>query len=266
MTERRVSGAAKRMSAPRAIWKPPPRQLPCRAAITGTGTAHPVVGCALEPVRHGAPNVLEQAVESRVGGHHAHDVEARAEARALAVQHDRAHARLGADALGGADDALEHRHVEGVVLLGPRQRDDGDVIIDLDSDALAHQRGDYLRSGLFGPVAVELPVTAARIEQFFMRAALDDSAVLEHDDPAGVADRREPVRDHQRGAPRRPAGAAPARSASRCARPRSRSPRRGRGCADRQRAPARRRSAGAGRPRAGRRARRPRFRSRARAP
>ena len=33
-----------------------------------------------------------------------------------------------------------------------------------------------------------------------MRALLDDPAVLEHDDQVGVADRREPVRDDERGA------------------------------------------------------------------
>ena len=32
-----------------------------------------------------------------------------------------------------------------------------------------------------------------------MRALLDDAAVLEHDDQVGIADRREPVRDDERG-------------------------------------------------------------------
>ena len=34
-----ASGAAMRMSAPRAICMPPPKQLPWMAAITGTGTS-----------------------------------------------------------------------------------------------------------------------------------------------------------------------------------------------------------------------------------
>ena len=38
ITDRRASGAAILMSAPSAICRPPPRQLPCIAAITGTGT------------------------------------------------------------------------------------------------------------------------------------------------------------------------------------------------------------------------------------
>src|SRR4051812_8825115 len=37
MTLRRASGAAMRTSAPRAICSPPPKTLPCSAAITGTG-------------------------------------------------------------------------------------------------------------------------------------------------------------------------------------------------------------------------------------
>ena len=39
IAERRVSGAAIRMSAPSAICSPPPKQAPCSAAITGTGSS-----------------------------------------------------------------------------------------------------------------------------------------------------------------------------------------------------------------------------------
>jgi hypothetical protein len=43
ITDSVASGAAIRMSAPRAICRPPPKQLPWIAAITGTGTSpHPV--------------------------------------------------------------------------------------------------------------------------------------------------------------------------------------------------------------------------------
>jgi hypothetical protein len=42
-----------------------------------------------------------------------------------------------------------------------------------------------------------------------VRALLDDAAVLEHDDQVGVADRREPVRDHERGPAGEQAAGAP---------------------------------------------------------
>ena len=51
---------------------------------------------------------------------------------------------------------------------------------------------------LLGPVAVEARVEPAARDQLLVRALLDDLAVLEHDDQVGVADRREPVRDHER--------------------------------------------------------------------
>ena len=37
-TDQRASGEVNRKSAPRAIWRPPPRQLPPTAAMTGTGS------------------------------------------------------------------------------------------------------------------------------------------------------------------------------------------------------------------------------------
>src|SRR5690348_9794803 len=52
--------------------------------------------------------------------------------------------------------------------------------------------------GVRGPVAVERRVEAAAREQLVMRPALDDLAVLEHDDHVGVADRRESVGDDER--------------------------------------------------------------------
>ena len=50
-----------------------------------------------------------------------------------------------------------------------------------------------------GPVAVERRVEPALREQLVVRALLDDPAVLEDDDQVGVADRREAVRDDERG-------------------------------------------------------------------
>ena len=39
ITDRRASGVAILMSAASAIWSPPPKQVPCTAAITGIGSA-----------------------------------------------------------------------------------------------------------------------------------------------------------------------------------------------------------------------------------
>ena len=47
-------------------------------------------------------------------------------------------------------------------------------------------------------LVVELPVASAEREQLVVRAALDDLAVLEHEDLVGAADRRQPVRDDER--------------------------------------------------------------------
>src|ERR1700724_3549177 len=57
-----------------------------------------------------------------------------------------------------------------------------------------------LRGRLLCPVAVEPPVAALRLEQLIVRPVLDHATVLEDEDPAGVADRREAVGDHDRGA------------------------------------------------------------------
>ena len=56
-------------------------------------------------------------------------------------------------------------------------------------------------------LVVERAVAAAEREQLGVRAALDDLAVLEHEDLIGAADRRQPVRDDER---RPAAGAASA--------------------------------------------------------
>src|SRR5690606_7317829 len=43
-------------------------------------------------------------------------------------------------------------------------------------------------------------IQPVRGEQRLMRAALDDAAVIDHDNLVGIDDRREPVRDDERGA------------------------------------------------------------------
>src|SRR5439155_3816022 len=50
-----------------------------------------------------------------------------------------------------------------------------------------------------GPVAVERRVAAAPPNQLVVRALFDELAVLEDDDPIGVANGREPMRDDECG-------------------------------------------------------------------
>ena len=50
-------------------------------------------------------------------------------------------------------------------------------------------------------LVVQLPVPASLVEQLVVRAALDDLAVLEHQNLVGAADGRQPVRDDERRAP-----------------------------------------------------------------
>ena len=59
-----------------------------------------------------------------------------------------------------------------------------------------------LRRRLLHPVAVQPPVGALGVEQLVVRALLDDPAAVEHDDPAGLADRRQAVGDDDRRAAR----------------------------------------------------------------
>ena len=96
--------------------------------------ADPVVGDSLKQVRRLALDLVGEPASATAGRHDADHVQARAEARPVAVQHDRAHARLRRDPFGGAGDLLEHRQIQRVVLLGPRQRDDRDVVVDPDVD------------------------------------------------------------------------------------------------------------------------------------
>ena len=115
---------------------------------------------------------------------------------------------------------------------------------------------------LVRPVPVQPRVGAVGGQQLVVRALLGDPPALEHHDAPGVADRGQAVGDHDRGAARPAAAAARARSAPRCARPRSRWPRRGSARAGRRRRRGRRPRAGAARPTGARRARRPRCRTR----
>src|SRR5687768_8320945 len=58
-----------------------------------------------------------------------------------------------------------------------------------------------LGRGLLRPVAVQAPVGALGGEELVVGALLDDPAVLQHHDPARLADRRQAVGDDDRGAP-----------------------------------------------------------------
>ena len=53
---------------------------------------------------------------------------------------------------------------------------------------------------------VQVRVASVAREQGLVAPLVDDAAALEHDDPVGVADRGEPVRDDERRAPAASAG------------------------------------------------------------
>ena len=74
---------------------------------------------------------------------------------------------------------------------------------------------------------VETRVGAVGHEQLVVRPLLDDRAVLHHEDEVGVADRREPVGDHEARAVLAQRAASPAARAPRCGCRPSSSPRRG---------------------------------------
>src|SRR6266567_7090618 len=57
-----------------------------------------------------------------------------------------------------------------------------------------------LRQLLGGLAVPEVGVDAAAVEQLLVRAALNHPAFVEHDDLVGIDDRRQAMRDHDRGA------------------------------------------------------------------
>ena len=62
---------------------------------------------------------------------------------------------------------------------------------------LVESRGRAPDEGVRELRLVERRVGAVRGEQLVVGALLDDRAVLHHQDQVGVADRRQPVRDHE---------------------------------------------------------------------
>jgi hypothetical protein len=60
---------------------------------------------------------------------------------------------------------------------------------------------DSLRRGIPEPPLMQAPVQAVPGQQVFVAPALDNAAPLDDTDQIRMADRAEPVRDHQRGAP-----------------------------------------------------------------
>ena len=144
-TESCVSGWTMRMSAPRAICSPPPKAWPCTAAITGAGTScHTQATCWASCVtppgataRSAAPSSPAPSTQLLEHG----EVEPSAERGAGAAEDDGAHRRAGRlDALAGVGDGVEHLRVEGVALVRPVEADVGDVVGDVDRDAISHDR------------------------------------------------------------------------------------------------------------------------------
>jgi hypothetical protein len=74
------------------------------------------------------------------------------------------------------------------LLILAKVRDDAQQPITLHE--VRHTCASLSRCGLQGPVAIELEVAALGRDQLVVGSLLDDAAVFEHDDPAGLADRR----------------------------------------------------------------------------
>ena len=127
-TDQRESGVAKRKSAASAICSPPPRQWPCTAAITGTGTRR--------QAQHASWKVLvprsgrgTKAAAIRAGWpQHRREVQAGAEGVALAGDHDRAQAPVAAQPGGGGDQVVEDVQRQRVELVGPVEPDLRDAV------------------------------------------------------------------------------------------------------------------------------------------
>jgi hypothetical protein len=68
------------------------------------------------------------------------DVQAGAERATLAVKHHGAQSRLGSQLILGSEDALDHRAVECVHLVGSVQPDVGDAfVVEVNDDPIVHR-------------------------------------------------------------------------------------------------------------------------------
>ena len=131
------------MSAPSAIWKPPPNATPCTAAITGTGSSrHSQAHCCgrlampwVRVVRSRTPGTASPScfmaaklAMSRPAQKALPSPDSTTQRRPFIV------GELGA----GLDDALEHRRIERVHLVGADQADVGHAVLEVDRNAVLH--------------------------------------------------------------------------------------------------------------------------------
>ena len=185
-------------------------------------------------------------ISSRTHGVHVRDVPPGLDLRVgVDVLEQRAAACGSRAPARGAASRRPPRRASGACRVPPRPRADRPRPQDPRSDVVAARLGLLERHvaklttsgrrraavGVYATSAAQSPYSrvygAARGHQLVVRAALDDPAVVEHDDHVGAADRREPVRDDERRAAGEEHAAGRARSAARSRCRRTRSPRRG---------------------------------------
>ena len=122
---KRVPGAAMRMSAPDMIWKPPPNATPCTAAITGIGNCRqPQETCC------GRIDSLGIALGRSTPEPPAAMLAMSSPAQKPRPSPDSTTQRTSCDRGERVDrgaDALEHRRIDRIHLVGAGQPDIGDA-------------------------------------------------------------------------------------------------------------------------------------------
>ena len=150
-TDSCVSGWTMRMSAPRAICRPPPRAWPCTAAITGTGSScHTQQTCWPRWVM--PPGVIAPGLPSPPTGRSSPPAIAANDEKSRPAQNDAPSPDSTTARTPGSDFsrspasaiAGEHRAVEGVALVGAVEADVGDAVR-VDADAVGIGRTSPMR-------------------------------------------------------------------------------------------------------------------------
>ena len=121
-TDHSESGVAKRKSAASAIWMPPPKQWPCTAAMTGTGSRRQAQHASwkvLVPRQGRGTNALAMP---RGLLHHRAEVEPGAERRALAGDDHGAQGAVGAQRRAVATSSSSVSRVSAFSLSGRLSR------------------------------------------------------------------------------------------------------------------------------------------------
>src|SRR5262249_13189326 len=140
----------------------------CHAVDGGNhrhGEIAPTPGSLLWRVRDAVSAIGQRVAPTVFLSRHASestDVQTGAERTALAVQHHGAQARLGSQPILGGEDALDHRAIECVHLVGSVQPYVGDAFgVKVNHDPIVHRLTPH--SGLIQPYKVRYPLPDRRV-------------------------------------------------------------------------------------------------------